>query len=351
MSKDIIIQIDGTPETFEDTPRLRTNGLGAGRIGWLPENETRSGMLAASANGTYKASDAGLYGFSRAVVSVPADSITGKGPDGNDYTVTTDSSGYIVETKVPSEIRITTPPDLLTYSDGETIDFTGLTVTAYDGNGQSMGEVPFRELLFPVTVAEYDPEAGPIEEMMSTDVGLGPINQPFPTSATIAGSGIWQKAGGQVGYIESADFSVPGGKLVIYSSNVWDHGYVVVAASTSPTTLYVHRVAEGVFPERTDTLALGETTMYGKTFYWASSYTSFFGPNERDDELVEPISIRGALLNGGDDIRPTGVAIQNLAYAMLFGDVVGYGGGVEIPVQWPSEGRTLKTSFSISVSE
>lgn len=351
MSKNIIIQISGTPATFDATPRLRTDGVGVGRIGWIPETESRTGALAVNKNGEYTAASKGVYGFSKAVVKVPADSVTGKKSDGNSYTISTDASGNIVETKVPSEIRITTPPALLEYTDGETIDFTGLSVTAYDGNGQSMGAVPFEELILPMTTAEYDPSAGPIEELIETDLDVGAVDSPFPTSESISGSAIWQKPGGQVGYMYNTDFSASGAKLMLIYAG--DNQYAVVAASKTPATLTVHAVAEGVFPERTRTFELALTTLYGETFYGVSVASAFFGPYESGDEPIEPVSIKGAIANGGNEAHLNGEQVTNLEYAMLFGSVAGYGGGVNVPVQWPrtGDGNILETSFGISVTD
>ena len=64
---------------------------------------------------------------------------------------------------MPAYIRITTPPTKTEYVDGDTIDFTGLVVTAYNEDdtpftdrGWTNGDIPNNLLTFPVTVAHYE---------------------------------------------------------------------------------------------------------------------------------------------------------------------------------------------------
>lgn len=168
MSKDITIQINGVANNFDGVEEVKTNQFGGGSITWVPEDETQLATLTVTKNGSYTAEDAGVYGFSTVIVNVPAapSSITGRDTDGNDYTVTVDDNGYIVETLTASSIQVTTPPTTLDYTDGDTIDFTGIVVKAYDGEenlfdvtGYAGGVVPVGELQFPVTVAVYDEES------------------------------------------------------------------------------------------------------------------------------------------------------------------------------------------------
>jgi hypothetical protein len=161
MSKNITIQLDGVDVPITDAEELRTaEGGGGGSVVWVPEDETALGTLTATANGTYVASELGVYGFSVVVVNVPADNVTGTDTDGNDYTITLDGQGYLVETLVPSAILVSTPPAKVSYTAGETLDFSGMAVTAYDGQWAAYdtedypgGAVPFAELQLPVTVA------------------------------------------------------------------------------------------------------------------------------------------------------------------------------------------------------
>ena len=160
MSKNITIQQDGVAVPITGAEELRTADSGGGSITWIPEDETALGTLTASGNGTYVASENGVYGYSVVVVNVPANSVAGTDIDGNDYLVTVDNAGYLVETLIPSRIAVTTQPTKTSYSEGEAIDFSGLVVKAYDGNGNVFdttdypgGVVPVAELQLPVTRA------------------------------------------------------------------------------------------------------------------------------------------------------------------------------------------------------
>lgn len=183
MSKNITIQLDGVDVPITGAEELHTVGSGGGSIAWLPEDETALGTLTATANGTYVASELGVYGFSVVIVNVPANSVTGTDTDGNDYTITLDAQGYLVETLIPSAILVTTPPAKTSYAAGETLDFAGMAVTAYDGQWAVYdtedypgGAVPFAELQLPVTVA-----AG------SGSVNI-PVNWPRPGDGRILGA-------------------------------------------------------------------------------------------------------------------------------------------------------------------
>jgi hypothetical protein len=184
MSKDIVIQTDGVDVQWPGTDEIITSETGGGSVTWVPEDETTLGTITITANGSYDAEDAGVYGFSTVIVNVPAmpESVTGHGQDGNDYTVTVDdTTGLIVETKIPSSIQITTEPTKLTYEDGETIVYTGIVVKAYDGNGNLFdtteypdGVIPFSELQFPVTKAVYPDRTG------DGAIQTIPVNWPRP---------------------------------------------------------------------------------------------------------------------------------------------------------------------------
>ncbi len=69
-------------------------------------------------------------------------------------------------TGIPARIIVTNPPDRLEYTDGDTIDFTGIVVCAYtsltartpfiqqDWDGPRHNQIPFDQLTFPVTEAD-----------------------------------------------------------------------------------------------------------------------------------------------------------------------------------------------------
>jgi hypothetical protein len=161
MSEAIKIKEGGVDRSQNQINKLKTNTVGGGVCFWVPETERQTDDKRITANGTYTAEEEGLYGYDEIDVSVPnTGSMSGKGADGNDYSITVDDNGYIVETKIPSYIKITTPPLKLVYYDGESIDVTGMVVSAYDAEGNYMQDVDLSEIIIEPTTAEYGGGSG-----------------------------------------------------------------------------------------------------------------------------------------------------------------------------------------------
>jgi len=100
MAKRAIIGINGDLLPFsEDVEKLRTPGLDGSTVTWLPDADTRCTSLKVTANGTYNAADAGVYGYNSLTVSVSSTSATGT-KDGVKYRVTVDGSGNLVYTRI-----------------------------------------------------------------------------------------------------------------------------------------------------------------------------------------------------------------------------------------------------------
>lgn len=188
MSKNIIIQEGGQAKTLANVTALRTALSGGGSCDWVPRQEANAyaatGILVARTSGVYTP-PAGIVGFRHVTVDVPNDAgyLVGTAPDGNTYKYTVDENGNAVQTVIPSAIRIATRPTRRNYTRGEAIDFTGLVVQLYDGNGNLLtdarypdGIVPMNELSFPVTTAQL-PAGG-------TAVWPEGVPVPVPYSAT-----------------------------------------------------------------------------------------------------------------------------------------------------------------------
>ena len=171
MSVNITIKEGGVAKNLT-ADKLRTNLYGGGTCLWVPEDDVQLGTKSIDENGTYKAEDDGYYGFSQVTVNVPGgaggppggkgSSVVGKKPNGNDAVITIDQNGDIVEMELPSEIRVTTPPDDTNYLDGDEIDYTGMVVKAYKADGTlwtnetyTDGVVPLNELVLPDTHADF----------------------------------------------------------------------------------------------------------------------------------------------------------------------------------------------------
>lgn len=176
MSKNITIQEGGSAVQLT-ADKLKTDQVGGGTCLWIPEEDFDLTTKHISENGTYNASDDDKYGYSTVYVNVPGgvngpasdipgSIISGIDPeDGEKYTWETvedpeTGETIVVKTLMPSGIEITTLPSDLDYTDGETIDFSGIVVklkkhdgTVYTDANYPDGVIPFSELTFPVTVA------------------------------------------------------------------------------------------------------------------------------------------------------------------------------------------------------
>ena len=98
------------------------------------------------------------------VKSLKPSKITGIDPvNGNPYQVGVDSEGNLTKEMLPSSIHIVVSPWKREYENGEEINFYGMHVYLLDKDGHPFkseqyptGEIPFEELLLPVTTAEGD---------------------------------------------------------------------------------------------------------------------------------------------------------------------------------------------------
>lgn len=153
MSKNIVIQEGGLGKQLS-ADKLKTNLVGGGTCLWVPEDGVNLGTKNISENGTFRASDDGYYGYSEVTVS-GVGTATGRDPTtGEEKRVSVDpETGDLEETIIPESIRITTLPTKVNYTNGETINYSGIVIHAYSSTGRDLGAVPFNELVFPVTTA------------------------------------------------------------------------------------------------------------------------------------------------------------------------------------------------------
>ena len=135
---------------------LETPLDGGGVCQWVPENEVALGTKSINVdNKTYKAANDSKYGWSQ--VTVSGISLARDG----DHIIHTDGSGTEVYT-MPHRIRVEHGPLHSTYTDGETIDFSGMLVKAYNADGTVWtdsghpdGVIPLDEMAYPKMVAHY----------------------------------------------------------------------------------------------------------------------------------------------------------------------------------------------------
>lgn len=314
MAQRAIIGINGELSPFDESlAKLRTPGIGGDSITWVPHNDTLCAALTVRANGTYNAADKGVYGFDYVAVSVPGESVTGKDPTtGQEVVVSKDpDTGEIVETVVPTEIRVITPPTFTgPYGDGAYIDFTGLTVAAYDANGNKMQDVPFDELLFPVTVTKYDPSVEPGRVVASSDLPTRGVNQPIEmaTTATVQtqyGTDTYQTSSGRTtGFLR-------------------DDGRVTILGASASAGSKINGMME-----LSDTFAHN-----GKTVYFTGWSVGGIEVSPKAADFDPGYSLSG-----------------EVAWTMIYGEIT-IEGGYQIPVQWSrtGDGAILETSFNIQV--
>lgn len=357
MSNGITISEGGTSRPFI-AKKLKTKKQGGGYCYWIPEADTSLGTKFVYENGIYRPEDDGKYGFSQFGANVTDSSgVTGKGQDGNTYRVEKEGGGSdeLVTEKIPSEIVITQLPRYIVFGDGGYINFEGIEVTAYYGDGTEYGVIPFEELIFPVTVARYSDEDGEVVIEMNSDLDCG-VSKPIPTGFSIVGHGTWKHGGTK--YMDKTS-AYTGGTSVVMAigyTNPVNYGFSIIGASKEPDNSFsVHTLQEYTGRDIFNTIVCGQSAeVNGLMVYWGFSYSAFFGPYERTDTQIEPIFITAPLINGGETYTQTDQQFKNMIYTMLYGNGGGIGdrtGGMQVPVQWmrPQDGEILETSYGIDV--
>lgn len=322
MSKNIVIQEGGVGRQLT-ADKLKTNLVSGGTCLWVPEDDVQLTTKTVTKNGTYKASKDGYYGYDKVIVNVAGGgSISGKGADGNEYSISVDENGNIVETKLPSEIRIITPPTYTgPYGDGAYIGFDGLVVTAYDGDGNVWtgdgaypdGVIPTSELVFPVTVARH------------SEGGIGWVADP---------SWIVSEAGAYLGYSnDRAFYKTNNGNAIAFfkcgDAATWWAGPILVSTNYESS---LYSVDGEPVPYDVREFQYG-----GLMWYFSSGY--HFKTNNYGTPLTHVLPSD----NDNDE--------EMFNTVMTMANVIVTGVGEEtIPVQWiRPDGNTLEDNFVINV--
>ena len=160
MSKNITIKEGGKSRAFGPVKALMVDGGDNEFYPWYPAGQS-SNILAVNENKIYQAKDYSVLCWGQVDVDVPnmippTYSVIGKDRDTNDvYGVYVDQeTGELVRVVLPVAITVSQYPTKTDYVIGETIDYSGIKVRTIDNRGAMMGEVPFRELTFPVKKAQ-----------------------------------------------------------------------------------------------------------------------------------------------------------------------------------------------------
>lgn len=340
MSVNTSIKEGGQARSFGPVKALMVQGSDGKYYPWYPESERQLDTLSVTKNGVYQAKKAGVYGWRSVNVYVQADRITGIGNDGNEHVVTT-KDGEIVDTMVPTTIRVITPPSKIAYSDGETIDYSGIVVHAYSATGQDMGEVPFDELIFPITVVIDDPNTTIYEAKSGYNTGI--FTQPIPWVHRFKMSFTFSDWGQSTN--RSIEYYSETFRFVVI--RVRDHAVgLLVACTDDASNVYSERdyrynTVTGEVTDKTKINGLppNSYTMNGKTFYYTYIAATYVG---------EPIeySFYSYYKDSSYVPYPSDEIQRNAAYTILFGDI-----GIPVPVQWRRTGddKLLETTFSITL--
>lgn len=337
MSKNIVIQEGGVGKQLT-ADKLKTNLVGGGTCLWVPEDETRLGTKHISENGTYKASDDGYYGYSEVTVS-GIGTATGKDPDGSgdDATATVDpETGEIVITKLPYSISVVTPPTVTEYSDGATIDFSGMVVKGYLKSGDLWtdsshpnGVIPISELTLPVTTADSGSASGDIARS-----DLIPEGFEFGSTGTLD----------RVKRASTPD-APPLHSIITYFADALtliahnNYSVRIIAASSLQNQEYREHTSNPDGSYSDDTGTMRQTYTYdGKTVYYGGATSSWAYTDYTTESMIP---------DGTEAYDNYSQAM--IAWTMIYGDITP--GGQTIPVQYMSGEKTLESSFTITVNQ
>lgn len=346
MSKNITIQEGGVAKQLTVT-KLKTNLVGGGTQLWVPEDSVEQTIKNITANGTYRASDDGYYGYSEVTVNVPGgaggppggsgSSIVGKDGDGDDAIVTVDpETGELEEEKLPNHIYVVTPPTnpYGIYTDGQAVIPDGMLVKAYLKSSEEYGTVPNSEIALDPTTASYDASTDHTDYTIDdTSILAYPTDYNLPLSTEFSLS--WDQD-----WID-AEITANAGVLL------WINRSSFLFSKTPATQTMKQTIKE---TEKSSTYTA--TTQYGGTtrisntpFYYRSAWSY----------PVDAISVSGQ--NNVVNFRGGGDAYNNYMRdiaTILFDGIQTRGPGSHqtINVSWPrpGDGLVLETSFEILVA-
>jgi len=242
---------------------------------------------------------------------------------GNTVIASIDNAGNIVVEKIPSEIRVSYPPTFTgPYNNGAPILFDGLVVTAYDANGESMGNVAINDLVFPVKNADVSQitEDDGERDVTGTDLNSPVYLVPLAVGMSFAGLIVKNVEGSPYGYVSK-------------ETNSDDSNDVIAIVSYSESSVTVAR-QNGSFP-----------VTYSANILYENGDKSCF----RSKEYLGGPGIFGSLDVPYSSWQNYGAGT---AAAIALIGTTPIGGVQVIPVQWHLEEEViLETSFNITVAQ
>lgn len=344
MSRIAKIDEGGTQRTFTQVGKLSTNLQGGGVCYWVPEDERELGSKSINQNGSYVAEQDGLYGYDEVTVNIPnAGGVTGKDPvTGEDVTVTVDpETGELEETIVPYAIQIEQLPTQLIYTEGQTIDYTGIIVGAYDSRGNRLQEVPFAELIFTETTAHSSGSGGGYTPKDSLPILELYYNYPITAVQSLSWEGELTDWYGDT-YTVHNEITISDGFLV--ASQYGNNYYVNAISQNANAIIQTDRWATGEGSRASQYTVHQETkvsdqiytTYGGKTFHVQTAFVNVPYPD-------------GIWQQNKNAISRTDALWTQLGTALL--DDPSTSGEETCPVQWmrPGDYKILDDYFEITV--
>lgn len=342
MGESAVILEGEVARRFNPVDKLRATNQDSSVSDWVPSDTLDLGSLMASENTLYLANiDDDCDAYEEVEVDVSEEledgdykKITGKGNDGNDYAVGLDENGNLTSEMVPSAIHIVIKPRKLEYEEGETLDFTGIHVYLMDGNNHLFtsedyptGEIPFEELVFPVTMASETGDHGSIQRL--PDYMEARIPPPLPLTG-----GARFELLGTYNWIHNVEISVSVTCIFFHTDS--NHGVFIFASKEEFDVGNNDRKKDMEPIPITKDKHSSSYTNDGKIVHYLQLSTSWLGTDYPFTEIEDADS--SYVYNYANVI----------AWYAIYGEVSGGNSG--IPVQWlRSDGEMLEDNFSITV--
>ena len=337
--------------------------------GLLKESEIKTALKEITENGTYRSEDEGFYGYDVVSVNIPGgggtappsyapgSSVVGTYPDGDEpVTVSVDDEGNLIKAGFADHILLDTPPDKLTYHDGERITLAGAVVRGYLKNG-----VPYKN-------ASYQDSILPLYQYIDTggDEIPGGIVFPTPLRAKYEGGG----GGGYISddlhqdLIAEPLFVGNKAKVVIIRrgsnrtlfSETPNNGAKCVFALSPGSTSKALTVLVNMSENASINDVVGSDDVYGSDITSSSSYTynnkTVYYRAHIEQFSYEIVSTEGEINEFVKDSIGVSSDYGKIAWIIRYGREDSGDLTQTITLTWPREGdrKHLKTSFEITVT-
>ena len=348
MKKNPAIKEDNKERQFASVQRVVINNTSSGTSLWVPEETSETDELTVTENGVYCAYDDNVFGYSKIIVNVSESlndrsekdkaigKITGTNPDtGDTESYGVDENGNLTKDVIPSglpqAIHIVIEPRKKVYDPGETLDFSGIHVYLLDGEGHQWtsdeyptGEIPFDELIFPVTAADGG-------QTPQSYVGTY-NNLSVGWSSSISGT---------------HDGSFPFSVVATEGSDV--RMFISHISENYPDWMDIHICSKNDYAQyvMTFTQSTGDvdvfTQQYNKQTYTVDNTTIYFF-NAPNIEVLSSSNLTNLVAYG--------TSFSDAVKAVYSSNQSAVGGEQEIPVQWvrAEDGRTLEDTYMITIN-